>query len=482
MKNKTFIISIFLGLFFVSIDSYVLAQSCPSYTQYSFNHATFVGEIIDTGNENNVQAWFEWGLTSSLGNFTPQQNLYITSLPYRFCYTITNLNPCTTYYYRAVVKNSQGFGYGQTYSFITRCETSRPSLNISCYALPNPANVGSLVTFYSLVSGGTDYYSYEWSGSCTGYSSNCQRIFSFPGNYVATLKVTSGNETKYTFCSVNVNQATSSFLLSTNQSPVAVISFSPEKITPGTTVTFDASKSYDPDGLIVSYKWYINDKLVSNNVSFSRVLTSGTYRVKLVVTDNKNENNSKEILIYVGRNVYLTRNIIKTVSPKTPVKTEIKFASSPRLVDILLDHSYKLTKCSSSNIKLTLINNTSVNRQINISSNGEIKDWFEPQNRSFIVKPQSTQLVSWKVNVPCKIKKDVYEFVLKISTPGESFEKRGIFEVKTSDNPFTLFLSSVRAVPFIDSLLNNIWIIFLIILVLISYRVYRYLRNKFTQL
>lgn len=479
MVFKNIILSLFLGLILFSFSGKALAQSCPSQTQYSSNYAILVGEIVDTGGENNIQAWFEWGLTSYLGNLTSQQNLYVSSVPYRFCYTLSNLNPCTTYYYRAAVRNSQGTGYGQIYSFTTRCQTPQSSLNISCYASPNPANVGTLVTFYSIISGGTGNYLYEWTGNCNSFSSTCQKSFANPGNYPVTLKVTSGNETKYTTCAVNIIQPTltqppqSSF----NQPPVAIIAFSPDRISPGTIVTFDASRSYDPDGFIASYTWYINDQIVSKNISFSRALASGTYRIKLVVSDDKGTESIKEILISVGRNRYLTRTITRVVT----TGSQIRFVSSPRLVDVLLDRSYKIKECSSQNIQFTLINKTYVNRQVDISVNGEVKDWFQPTKRTFILPPRSTEIVSWKINSPCQITQRNYEFIFKVSTPGERFEKNGILEIGSTPNIFASILGFIKGAP----ILGSIWgilILVLILLVLLAYFLYRYLRKKLTQI
>lgn len=440
-----------LGFIFIAVPKNILAQSCPSQTQYSFNTANLVGEIQDTGNENNVQAWFEWGLSNSLGNSTPQQNIYVSSLPYRFCYLLTNLSPCTTYYYRAAVRNSQGIGYGLIYSFKTKCSVNIDNLNVSCSALPNQALVNSLVTFKASVSGGNSPYFYEWSGSCTGNSELCQTKFTSPGKYFAILKVVSGNETKFAVCSVNVvaNQIT-------NQPPVAIIAFTPEKIFPGTKVIFNASKSYDPDGTIVSYKWFINDKEVSNVASFSRTLASGSYRVKLSVSDNSGLENSKEILIYVGRNVYRT----KTVPVSTPKLTALN-----NLADILIEQNYPIKICSSQNIPFTLVNNTSVNRKIIVEVDGEIKDWFQPLKRDFLLKPFSIQTGVWKVKVPCEIKPGTYEFILKLSTPGWKSTKRGLIEAQPSTNPFVALLGFIKG---ISGLKLGGWFLFALILLLIS--------------
>lgn len=471
LHKLSVILLLFLELAFVNFYKESFAQSCPSQTQYSSNYAILVGEIIETGGENNIQTWFDWGTTPSLENSTPRQDFYITSLPYRFCYTLSNLNPCTTYYYRAVIRNSQGINYGQTYSFQTSCQNSQRSLNVFCYALPNPADVNSLVNFYSIVNNGSGNYSYSWSGACSSFSSICSNIFSYPGTYTAYLNVSNGSLSKTTSCSVNViSQSTSTSL--SNQIPIAIISFSPENILPGTIITFDASRSYDPDGFITSYSWYINDKLVSRNISFSRALPSGNHKIKLIVTDNLGKENSKEILIHIGRNVYKTRVITKTV---TSPLYKTKLITSSRLVDLFLNSSYKIKVCSSSNLQFTLINNTNVNREIKIEINNETKNWFNPVQRSFIVSPKAIEIISWKINVPCYIKEGAYKFTLKVSTPGEKFEKNGFLEVKKESNLFIYLLGIIGITNFLK---NFWWLILILLLIIFVYLGYRYIKKR----
>ena len=206
MKKLIFLLTFLVGLFltFYFSQNNTSAQiSCPSQTNYGDTWATLVGEIQDNGGDPNITAWFEWGTSSfSLSNSTPQQSLYVPNPPQRFCDQITGLTPCKTYYYRAAARNSAGTSKGTVYSFTTHCAP----LQVSCYASPNPANVGQTVTFYANVSGGTGTYYYSWSGACTGTSSSCSRSFSSSGTYTATVTVTSGSQTQSASCSVTVNR------------------------------------------------------------------------------------------------------------------------------------------------------------------------------------------------------------------------------------------------------------------------------------
>jgi PKD repeat protein len=73
----------------------------------------------------------------------------------------------------------------------------------------------------------------------------------------------------------------------TNAPPVANFSFSPASPTAGDIVSFDASASNDPDGSISSYAWTFGDGGTgSGQFATHSYPASGTYSVKLTVTDN----------------------------------------------------------------------------------------------------------------------------------------------------------------------------------------------------
>lgn len=72
-----------------------------------------------------------------------------------------------------------------------------------------------------------------------------------------------------------------------NTPPTAVFSFSPGAPLVGTWVTFNASASSDPDGVISSYSWDFGDGRTASGVAVSHAYSApGTYTVRLTVTDN----------------------------------------------------------------------------------------------------------------------------------------------------------------------------------------------------
>jgi hypothetical protein len=76
---------------------------------------------------------------------------------------------------------------------------------------------------------------------------------------------------------------------SANQPPVADFSYQPEEPLVGQPVIFDASRSYDPDGDIVSYVWDFGDETAGNGMTIDHVYAwPGSFTVTLTVTDREN--------------------------------------------------------------------------------------------------------------------------------------------------------------------------------------------------
>ncbi|MHB1118269.1 MAG: phage tail protein [Minisyncoccota bacterium] len=72
---------------------------------------------VDPNGTNDTVRWFEWGGSQALGNST--QKLAHGSVASSFGSTLTGLVSNTTYYYRAVARNSSGTVYGSILSFTT---------------------------------------------------------------------------------------------------------------------------------------------------------------------------------------------------------------------------------------------------------------------------------------------------------------------------------------------------------------------------
>lgn len=77
---------------------------------------------VDPNFSSDTVRWFEWGVTQNLGNVTPMLSQGTSASV--FSASITNLSANTTYYYRAVARNSYGTVYGSILSFTTTGQTS----------------------------------------------------------------------------------------------------------------------------------------------------------------------------------------------------------------------------------------------------------------------------------------------------------------------------------------------------------------------
>lgn len=102
----------------LAFANFALADSCPNITTVSGTTVTFVGELTDTGGDTTTVVWFEYGKSQSYGLKTSEKVLTQAG---RFCITVSNLEPCTTYHYRAAARNSSGTSYGENKSFTTTC-------------------------------------------------------------------------------------------------------------------------------------------------------------------------------------------------------------------------------------------------------------------------------------------------------------------------------------------------------------------------
>jgi parallel beta-helix repeat protein len=114
-----------------------------------------------------------------------------------------------------------------------------------------------------------------------------------------------------------------------NEPPVAILEY---EFFNDSIVRFFADKSYDPEGLINSYKWYFGDGNTSENKNINHFYRiTGNVEVSLVVTDFFNVKDSVSISLFIGPN-----NIREQLSSKpsahiypNPVKENFFIKLSP---------------------------------------------------------------------------------------------------------------------------------------------------------
>ena len=99
----------------------VLAQTFAyiqtNYATYVSNfQATLNGTLSNSNLGGTNYAYFQWGPTISYGNETSQQSIGYSG---SFMQNIANLNPGSTYHFRAVAQGNYGTVYGQDMTFAT---------------------------------------------------------------------------------------------------------------------------------------------------------------------------------------------------------------------------------------------------------------------------------------------------------------------------------------------------------------------------
>jgi len=121
---------IIFGLVIIGVMSIiapdVLAENCPSLTTVNGISITFVGGLADMGGDTQASVWFEYGITS--GNYSQKTEETALTQTGKYCITVSNLQPCTTYYYRAAMRNKAGPSFGAEQSRTTACSTSTPKV------------------------------------------------------------------------------------------------------------------------------------------------------------------------------------------------------------------------------------------------------------------------------------------------------------------------------------------------------------------
>ena len=90
------------------------------------------------------------------------------------------------------------------------------------------------------------------------------------------------------------------FVYAENRAPVANADGN-KVIVSGTTVIFDASKSYDLDNNLENipstYKWYENGRKIAEGINFRKSYPPGTYKITLEVTDSEGLSSKDDIIV-----------------------------------------------------------------------------------------------------------------------------------------------------------------------------------------
>lgn len=203
-----FSLSIFLivsGLVITFTSVQILGSACPPSTTPATTSAVLVGEITDDGGDPNLTVWFRYGTTNPPQTNTPSSSQNGTGI---FCITVSNLTPCTQYYYQAVAQNSAGTSYGEIKTFTTHCLPVSVDLKANNSNGPITVSYQSNVTFsWTSTNASTCTASGGYGGwSGTKSTSGSQVIqMNQVGNFTFTLTCTDSSGTITGTDSVTVN-------------------------------------------------------------------------------------------------------------------------------------------------------------------------------------------------------------------------------------------------------------------------------------
>jgi PKD repeat protein len=170
-------------------------------------------------------------------------------------------------------------------------ETSSDETNkrpvASFTAVPRIVTVGETVSFDASESFDSDgsiaSYSWDFGDSNTGSGVTVNHSFNKQGTYTITLTVTDNNGK----IDIDANAVSVTVQATPNLNPVAAFNKSTQNAVRGETIYFDATQSYDTDGLIVSYAWDFGDGTTSTEMEVDHTYTDiGIYTVTLTITDN----------------------------------------------------------------------------------------------------------------------------------------------------------------------------------------------------
>ncbi len=151
----------------------VATRDASNITRYE---AELEGELMDIGDDDSAQVWFEYGRTTSYGYETSRRVKYSEG---SFYSDISGLESYTTYHFRAVAQNDRGTTYGEDRTFFTDNNgnnndnnnydrpsvSTRPATNVSRYEatlngyLDDTGDGGDTQVWFEY--GSNEYYGYR---------------------------------------------------------------------------------------------------------------------------------------------------------------------------------------------------------------------------------------------------------------------------------------------------------------------------------
>ncbi len=172
---------------------------------------------------------------------------------------------------------------------------------VALTATPSTGYAPLTAQFDPGVSGGDLPLTYQWSfgDGDTSTQANPSHVYTTPGTYTVTLEVTDANGDQAT--------DTSDVVVTTNETPQATASATPDAGLAPLTVQFDAQASGGNGAL--TYQWSFGDGGSASIASPSHIYqTAGQYTATVVVTDADGDSTSGQVIVDVGSDLVPSAN------------------------------------------------------------------------------------------------------------------------------------------------------------------------------
>jgi len=138
-------------------------------------------------------------------------------------------------------------------------------------------------------------FSWDCGDGSTTEGSPAEHTFTEAGSYSVILTVTDSRGAK-------AKASVAITVRADNETPVAAFAIKPSPAQVGATVWLDATASYDPDGLLVSYAWDLGDGSSATGSLTSHVyMSEGVYDISLTIVDNDGADRTVIMPLVVGQ-------------------------------------------------------------------------------------------------------------------------------------------------------------------------------------
>lgn len=216
----------------------------------------------------------------------------------------------------------------ETYTLTVTDENRAPQASFQFQ--PSNPTVGETVTFTATSTDPDgDDLTHEWGfdndGQTDATGEQVTYTFDQAGNQPVTLTSSDGSLTDTTTRTVQVGEAP-------NTPPVAQFDYTPTNPDTSETVTFDATQSFDEDGEIVSYEWFLDNAQIGSGETTTYTFNEpGTYDITLRVTDDDGATNqtTQTVPVDQANRAPSIQDIQDQTTPENQIYTYQAQASDP---------------------------------------------------------------------------------------------------------------------------------------------------------